>query len=175
CACAGSQCHRSGSRTDGAAKYRGPKEGVRRIARPEAGPPHGGRGARARTQSRLRQLVVLVRTIARGRRSGTKHLARAAGTLETPRSVRDRKRGTTRRHAGRAVEGERLMRHAFAGVLLLGLVGCGGERLQFADGTSTSIDEWKGRWVLVNYWAEWCAPCRDEIPELNSLLRDHAD
>jgi thiol-disulfide isomerase/thioredoxin len=67
------------------------------------------------------------------------------------------------------------MRRAFAGVLLLGLVGCGGERLQFADGTSTSIDEWKGRWVLVNYWAEWCAPCRDEIPELNSLLRDHAD
>lgn len=23
--------------------------------------------------------------------------------------------------------------------------------------------------MLINYWAEWCAPCRDEIPELNKL------
>lgn len=26
-----------------------------------------------------------------------------------------------------------------------------------------------GRWLVINYWAEWCAPCRKEIPELNSL------
>ena len=25
------------------------------------------------------------------------------------------------------------------------------------------------RWLLVNYWAVWCAPCRHEIPELNRL------
>ena len=28
-----------------------------------------------------------------------------------------------------------------------------------------------GRWVVVNYWAIWCAPCREEIPELNTLSR----
>lgn len=25
------------------------------------------------------------------------------------------------------------------------------------------------RWVVINYWAIWCAPCREEIPELNTL------
>ena len=27
----------------------------------------------------------------------------------------------------------------------------------------------RGEWVFVNYWAEWCDPCYDEIPELNAL------
>ena len=30
-------------------------------------------------------------------------------------------------------------------------------------------DDFRGRWVLVNYWAEWCKPCLEEIPELNEL------
>lgn len=30
-------------------------------------------------------------------------------------------------------------------------------------------DDLRGQWVLVNYWAEWCKPCLEEIPELNSL------
>ncbi len=30
----------------------------------------------------------------------------------------------------------------------------------------------KGKWVVVNFWAEWCAPCRKEIPELNELDRE---
>lgn len=35
------------------------------------------------------------------------------------------------------------------------------------------FDQWHGQWLVVNYWAEWCAPCRHEIPELNALnLRD---
>lgn len=32
----------------------------------------------------------------------------------------------------------------------------------------------RGRWVVVNYWATWCAPCIKEIPEL-SALADRAD
>ena len=27
------------------------------------------------------------------------------------------------------------------------------------------------RWVVINYWAIWCGPCREEIPELNTLAR----
>lgn len=35
---------------------------------------------------------------------------------------------------------------------------------------NASLEELKGSWVLVNYWAEWCAPCRDEIPEFNEMF-----
>jgi thiol-disulfide isomerase/thioredoxin len=31
------------------------------------------------------------------------------------------------------------------------------------------INQYRGRWLVVNYWAEWCVPCRKEIPELNQL------
>ncbi len=42
-------------------------------------------------------------------------------------------------------------------------------QLRLADGAATQFSHWQGRWVLVNYWAEWCAPCRKEIPELNRI------
>ena len=29
-----------------------------------------------------------------------------------------------------------------------------------------------GQWRIINYWAIWCAPCREEIPELNAINRD---
>lgn len=29
-------------------------------------------------------------------------------------------------------------------------------------------------WVFVNYWAIWCAPCREEIPEFNALAKDNS-
>lgn len=32
-----------------------------------------------------------------------------------------------------------------------------------------------GRWLIVNYWAEWCKPCLEEIPELNAYAAEHAD
>lgn len=39
------------------------------------------------------------------------------------------------------------------------------------DGKSTSLDQYRGKVVLLNFWATWCAPCRDEMPELNQLSR----
>ncbi|MEP5568557.1 MAG: TlpA disulfide reductase family protein [Halioglobus sp.] len=31
----------------------------------------------------------------------------------------------------------------------------------------------EGRWVVINYWAQWCKPCIKEIPELNALDRKY--
>lgn len=37
------------------------------------------------------------------------------------------------------------------------------------SGAATSLAPWKGRVVLVNLWATWCAPCREEMPSLARL------
>jgi len=37
------------------------------------------------------------------------------------------------------------------------------------------LSDYKGKWVLVNYWATWCPPCLEEIPDLVSLYDHHKD
>jgi len=40
---------------------------------------------------------------------------------------------------------------------------------QTAKGESVSLEKWRGRTVLLNLWATWCAPCRAEMPALDAL------
>ena len=40
---------------------------------------------------------------------------------------------------------------------------------QTADGTSALLSDYQGKWVLLNLWATWCAPCRAEMPMLSAL------
>lgn len=60
-------------------------------------------------------------------------------------------------------------RAGIIGCVLLALTGC--TQAQWTDhrGESLSAADLDGRWLVVNYWAEWCAPCRKELPELNAL------
>lgn len=43
--------------------------------------------------------------------------------------------------------------------------------LQSLDGPSSSLHQYRGRIVVVNFWATWCPPCRKEIPWLMELQR----
>lgn len=43
------------------------------------------------------------------------------------------------------------------------------------EGKPVSLSDFRGKWVIVNYWATWCPPCLDEIPELVSLHEDNSD
>lgn len=45
--------------------------------------------------------------------------------------------------------------------------------LKDLDGVPRSIAEWDGQVVLVNFWAPWCKPCREEMPMLMQLQEDY--
>lgn len=43
------------------------------------------------------------------------------------------------------------------------------------SGRKVPAERLQGQWLVINYWAEWCAPCRSEIPELNALDKQLED
>lgn len=48
-------------------------------------------------------------------------------------------------------------------------------RLTTLDGQTVTLSDLQGRWVLINFWATWCSPCREELPYLQTLAATHAD
>jgi len=42
-----------------------------------------------------------------------------------------------------------------------------------ADGTPQSLAQWKGKWLVLNFWATWCAPCVEEMPTLQQIAHDY--
>lgn len=43
------------------------------------------------------------------------------------------------------------------------------------DGNNTKLSDYRGQITILNYFATWCAPCKDEAPELESFAKDYGD
>jgi cytochrome c biogenesis protein CcmG, thiol:disulfide interchange protein DsbE len=61
--------------------------------------------------------------------------------------------------------------------MLMPSLGTPAPELSYFDssGAKRELSELRGRVVLLNFWATWCAPCRREMPMLSELQREHAD
>ena len=56
---------------------------------------------------------------------------------------------------------------------ILVLVSCQRNDIEVFNGPNTNVNDLNGNWVLINYWADWCAPCIKEIPELNDFAAEN--
>jgi len=43
------------------------------------------------------------------------------------------------------------------------------------NGQGISLSDYRGKWVLLNFWASWCPPCVQETPSLNQLQEEFRD
>ena len=71
----------------------------------------------------------------------------------------------------------KMLRVLLAACLLLTAFSTAAQEFAFKDmqGQEQRLSNYRGKWVLVNFWAIWCPPCLDEIPDLISLHNAHKD
>ncbi|MDO8413953.1 MAG: TlpA disulfide reductase family protein [Gallionellaceae bacterium] len=71
----------------------------------------------------------------------------------------------------------RVMRALLVTSLLLFALAATAEEFTLKDTTGHEhhLSDYRGKWVLVNFWATWCAPCLVEIPDLIALHKAHKD
>ena len=66
-------------------------------------------------------------------------------------------------------------KYFFLTYLILILSSCSEPDYRLVDGSSGKLDDFLGRWLIVNYWADWCPPCIKEMPELANFYNDNED
>ena len=74
-----------------------------------------------------------------------------------------------------------MQKHLFRLILVLALLwtgvapAAGNFTLTDAEGKSHSLAAYRGQWVIVNFWATWCPPCLEEIPDLVAIKESRTD
>ncbi len=63
---------------------------------------------------------------------------------------------------------------AIAAVLGLGIAPALAFDVTDTDGKRHRLEDYRGKWVVVNFWATWCTPCIKEIPEIAEFSRANA-
>ena len=58
---------------------------------------------------------------------------------------------------------------------LLIVISCQNNDIEIFNGSDTNLNKLNGNWIVINYWADWCAPCIKEIPELNEFAKENND
>lgn len=64
---------------------------------------------------------------------------------------------------------------AAAAALAFATAQAAGFDLTDTQGHRHRLADYSGRWVVVNFWATWCVPCIQEIPEIAAFARTHPD
>ena len=71
------------------------------------------------------------------------------------------------------------MKPSLSALLLLLFLPCAAQAVDMPlvalDGSKHNLNQYQGKWLVVNYWATWCPPCIGEMPELQSFHDEHSD